>query len=384
LALTVSFFDVMTALIAALAVLACICFAVMRGRWALAWLAASLVIGAAEMQAMKIIDYGAVIVAIITFTVPIAHWCFAQALRATVNAGLSSRWLNGAIAALTGLSLAMLAAGADAFWQTLPFQIAAVIAVCDGARCIAQRRSSILDGAIVVTQICVALMLLLRVPILSPILGGHSHFSTATQDALLSDMLTAWAILGPISVALLIAKVVGGMVSSYRSRAERDDLTGLLNRAAFNEHLEACQDGVLILCDIDHFKSINDNFGHPVGDKVICRLSQILASQRGPAARIGGEEFALLLPGATMADALHSAEAARMAFRIAMRSDLPEAGAVSASFGIAPIRSGTSVQQVLAEADDALYRSKKQGRDRVSIYQSVKPRKPAIWLPAAA
>ncbi len=374
----------MTAVIAALAILAAICFAAMRGQSALAWLFVAMVVGALEMQAMKLGGYSTIVLAVVTITVPLGHWCFAQGVRATTHAGGSARGTNLLLVGLSALSLVMLAAGADGFVQTIPFQVAAVIAVADGARSLVTRRGTLLDFALIAVELSMMTLLTLRIPVLSVVLGGTSPFSNSAQDVLIGDMLGAWAIVGPTSVALLIAKVVEGIVSGYRNRAERDDLTGLLNRAAFHELAETSGDGVMILCDIDHFKAINDRFGHPEGDRVIRRMASILGDQDGMAGRIGGEEFALLLPSTTLAEGLQKAEAARVAFREKIRRELPDIAPATASFGVASVGDGVDALEALAQADAALYRSKRQGRDRVSVHQQSSPHEDRPFLHAAA
>ena len=160
--------------------------------------------------------------------------------------------------------------------------------------------------------------------------------------------------------------------------AARDSLTGCLNRRAFfaemdkiyasaiTEDLELC----VIMCDIDHFKSINDRFGHAVGDEAIKQMARILTSSiRGHdlLCRYGGEDFVIALPNTTVE------KAAEIAKRIRRRVE-SEAGPgireveglrMTASFGVSTIRfGGTSVNELVEQADQALYAAKKSGRNR--------------------
>jgi diguanylate cyclase (GGDEF)-like protein len=162
--------------------------------------------------------------------------------------------------------------------------------------------------------------------------------------------------------------------------AERDELTGLFNRRAIVrkavEFLSRARESkgslVIGLIDLDHFKSINDRFGHAVGDQLLQRLAAALRSAlhtREVFGRYGGEEFLVLFPDCTMEQARHSAERLRSALRDQhMRVDEQDV-TVTLSLGLAGYESGDVLfDQVARRADIALYVAKTQGRDRVEIY----------------
>ncbi|TLM65691.1 MAG: diguanylate cyclase [Deltaproteobacteria bacterium] len=156
-----------------------------------------------------------------------------------------------------------------------------------------------------------------------------------------------------------------------------DPLTGLANRRHFLEHLEETWDArrgpatplALIMLDIDHFKRINDSYGHQAGDEVLCRVGTLLQEGcgGGTAARYGGEEFAVVLPGATLEQALQLAETLRT--EVAALTFAPPLAALrlTASLGVAalPHPGVDTLNQLIREADDALYRAKHAGRNRV-------------------
>ncbi len=155
-----------------------------------------------------------------------------------------------------------------------------------------------------------------------------------------------------------------------------DALTGLWNRRAFDSQLEmaviaAQRSGLpiaLMLIDADNFKSINDRYGHPYGDTVLRNIAAVLnrvTRAEEIACRFGGEEFAVLMPGH------HADAAAVLAERVlASMSLFPwEHGPVTASIGLAMCSKGCSSDDLLDHADAALYRAKRQGRNRVVMYR---------------
>jgi diguanylate cyclase (GGDEF)-like protein len=162
--------------------------------------------------------------------------------------------------------------------------------------------------------------------------------------------------------------------------AERDELTGLLNRRAIVrkavEYLTRAREskGTLIigLVDLDHFKSINDRFGHAVGDQLLQRFAAALRMSlhtREVFGRYGGEEFLVLFPDSTLDDARQAAERLRTAVRDQRMRVEEEDVQVTLSMGLAGYEAGDVLfDQVARRADIALYVAKTQGRDRVELF----------------
>jgi len=126
----------------------------------------------------------------------------------------------------------------------------------------------------------------------------------------------------------------------------------------------------VILCDIDHFKRINDTFGHDVGDGVLVEFARTMALSirtNDTLARWGGEEFLVVVPEAGLDRAVELAQRLR---RDVSGREYPLAGRVSASFGVARYRPGHPVEALLKQVDQALYRAKAAGRDRVEADES--------------
>jgi diguanylate cyclase len=165
-----------------------------------------------------------------------------------------------------------------------------------------------------------------------------------------------------------------------------DSLTGLHNRKAFDDVLkqliEKAETFGLIIMDVDHFKMINDQHGHLVGDRVLCQLAKVLSSRTratDTVSRYGGEEFAVLLPNTPISETRRVAEQLREGIRsLNMRrtDNGTRIGKVTASFGVAEYFRGETAYQLIARADNALYQAKRNGRDRVELADRSQPDEP--------
>lgn len=173
--------------------------------------------------------------------------------------------------------------------------------------------------------------------------------------------------------AMLLSKFAGLVVDELELRqlADRDHLTGALTRRAFMERLghlrrDDDQRAILTLFDLDHFKQVNDRFGHPAGDEVLAGIGQVCKArlQRGDAfGRLGGEEFGFLMTGVTLTEALAKVEAMRIAMSRLAFAASPDLR-ITASFGLVEL-DRQSPESALAMADAALYSAKKSGRNRI-------------------
>jgi diguanylate cyclase (GGDEF)-like protein len=161
--------------------------------------------------------------------------------------------------------------------------------------------------------------------------------------------------------------------------ATTDGLTGIGNRRAFNERLELewasarrySRPLALITLDVDHFKQYNDHFGHGAGDECLKRVAKVMGDERRATdlpARVGGEEFSVLLPDTNLVGALVVAKGIRSRLR-ALRINHPETpkGFVTASLGVAVAIPNFTIaaEDLLQAADQALYEAKRSGRDKV-------------------
>ncbi|MGH8389431.1 MAG: GGDEF domain-containing protein [Pseudomonas sp.] len=177
-------------------------------------------------------------------------------------------------------------------------------------------------------------------------------------------------------------------IKALRDKLERaqlaatlDGLTELLNRTAFTRLLEqalgkASRRVALVMLDIDHFKQFNDQYGHPLGDRVLQHVGQVLRGAlpaNAFAARYGGEEFCVVLEGcADLASACAFAEQLRLkvqSLRIKARGTDTVLDTITASFGVAFAEPGDNLDSLVMRADDGLYQAKRNGRDQVHAMQ---------------
>ncbi len=187
----------------------------------------------------------------------------------------------------------------------------------------------------------------------------------------------------------------GDLIVSLNRALDHDDLTQALSRPAFTrgaqEYLRrippAPYGNGLMMLDIDHFKQLNDQHGHAAGDNVLCEFSRTIREAIRPEdlfGRLGGEEFGLVLPDCSLEDTAEIAERLRSCVeKIRLYHDSDEPLRITVSIGVAHDRQGlpASLDKLLAYADQALYRAKRQGRNRYSLAH---PRPRRIFAAAIA
>jgi len=206
--------------------------------------------------------------------------------------------------------------------------------------------------------------------------GADPQSYVQTSYALVSQSLGT--VLGLALALLMLGILVRDVLAEATSKSETDTLSRLLNRGGFERHAEvalrdAVRQGVpvaLVIADLDHFKGINDSYGHASGDRVIATFAGFLrdaAADHHVAGRIGGEEFAIILPGTNLAAARLFAEGTRSAFGALPIDSLPAGHRCSASFGVAELSAREGFSDLLRRADEALYQAKGAGRDCVRV-----------------
>ncbi|SNS65386.1 diguanylate cyclase (GGDEF) domain-containing protein [Sphingomonas laterariae] len=328
---------------------------------------------------------GALASQICTFLSTLAIGCATASAITSLERGLLPRGVRigvlalGGSIALIGIPTAMIRSAAiDMIAPLLGLLILAdLVAV---AACIIwawrQGSSEARDFALAWAPPMATLALTQLVDIDDQLFGGGSQVAVLIASAL----QTAWL---SVAITRRLARLRAERDNARAAQREldelarRDSLTGLLNRrgfiAAANDALaEAAAEGSafgLLLIDVDHFKSINDRFGHDVGDAVLKRIAERLRQWEGDictAGRLGGEEFILAMRGLGSRSLAEFADCVRTGISgHSYRDILPEGAGVTVSIGTADSRGGDNFHRLYKIADEALYEAKRTGRDRV-------------------
>jgi diguanylate cyclase (GGDEF)-like protein len=204
--------------------------------------------------------------------------------------------------------------------------------------------------------------------------------SNQVFDSVWLTVLSFEALLFTIAIAfILLAMAKERTELRHKAAALIDPLTGIPNRRAFLEEITALSERhkhnprpvAVLLADLDHFKSINDRFGHAVGDRVLQIFAESAGAKLGPndlIGRLGGEEFALVLCDANVDRGLSVADGIRLSFEDAASEIGGEAIGGTVSLGMVIAENGLfDVPALLAQADEALYAAKENGRNRVEV-----------------
>jgi len=268
---------------------------------------------------------------------------------------------------------------ASALRMTIGAAIVAIYAVLTAAELWTDRRRS-MQRRWPAVAVPVLHGFVLMLPIL---LGDLLHwrdpaFSNSIWVTVFSVELVLYAV-GTVFVIFML--VSERAVTVHKNAASMDPLTGMFNRRGFAEatsrvierEAKAGRPVTVMIFDIDHFKSINDRFGHPAGDEILKLFSAVVVNNlrfTDLSGRIGGEEFAALLP-CSLEEGVLAAERVREAFE---RSGIvDETGPVdtTVSIGVAGGPAGTELEVLLAAADTALYQAKRGGRNRVEAAEEL-------------
>ena len=244
------------------------------------------------------------------------------------------------------------------------------------------------EAILFVLSVLAGLNFIIRTLVAVKLHGPFTSYDGFYQSVYWTTALLSHALLSLLIALSLFTAAALDVVKALRAESCTDPLSKLLNRRGFEEqveHLLATEVGkslplALVLADLDHFKAVNDRYGHDGGDKVIAHFAAALRTASGGkaiAGRLGGEEFAVLLPAADLAVAQRFAERVRASFAAGRMPGLPGDAVVTASFGIAVRTGGEGIAPLMRRADDALYKAKRSGRDSVRLsYQ--RPEPPAL------
>jgi diguanylate cyclase (GGDEF)-like protein len=269
--------------------------------------------------------------------------------------------------------------GATAMRMTAGAAIVAIYAALTAAELWSERRRTLRKR-----WPSVAVPVLHGFVLMLPILLGdllHPH-DRAFDDSIWVTVFAVELFLYAVGTVFLIFMLVSERtVTAHKNAASVDPLTGMFNRRGFSEacsrvierEAHAGRPVTALIFDIDHFKSINDRFGHPAGDEILKLFSAVVVNNlrlSDLSGRIGGEEFAALLP-CPLEEGVIVAERVREAFEAS--GIVCEEGPVdtTVSIGVAGGPAGTELEVLLAAADTALYQAKRGGRNRVEAAEEL-------------
>lgn len=231
--------------------------------------------------------------------------------------------------------------------------------------------------------------LIIRPLVIFAFVGGFDSYVGFQQSIYWTTVQFTQAMVSIVAAISLMVAVAIDMIAELRREADDDQLSGLLNRrgfegaagAALRRSLDDDRPVALLIADLDHFKQVNDRHGHAMGDAIITAFGAHVRAL-GPgdmvAGRIGGEEFALLLPGTGIETARRLAEVIRIGFPTSCAETIPPSLVPTTSIGLAAGMAGEGLSQLMRRADQALYDAKRAGRNRVRAFR------PEPVLPPAA
>ncbi len=301
---------------------------------------------------------------------PLVIWGVVQAIRLALGGEHSPPWMLRLLFAAIAASLGLLLLGASIRVEYLPAITAQVIVYLDGIRFLCRAKPGRIRTGLLVSMGVMTLTALVRLPFFPTLLDAGRAYPLFDADWLQGFLLVTTSFAVPAVTGFIIAAVIQRQLGIYRHQSQHDELTGLLTRRAFSDNVRDHQPGfgAIVLTDIDFFKAVNDRHGHGVGDDVIRLFAELLNAAAPVAGRFGGEEFAIALPGYSLARAAEVAESLRAAFAAVRHSSFAPDQRLSASFGVAPYFRRRPLDTSYAEADRALYRAKNMGRNAVCIF----------------
>lgn len=235
-----------------------------------------------------------------------------------------------------------------------------------------------IDGALFGVIAAVAATFVARVAIFYALLGQ----TLAEQNNAESTYVWLFQLtngIAALALAIVLLFAAGhDMVQHFYGQSSRDPLTGLLNRRGLKGLFKAQRDPncdaivvrSIILFDIDHFKLVNDEFGHAAGDQVLQRIAKTALSmcqEYGEVARTGGEEFAILTNWIPVESAQNLAQHICDSLRFVAHPEIGPSQKVTASFGLAVLTDTDSLDDAMKRADKALYHAKQNGRNQVAL-----------------
>jgi diguanylate cyclase (GGDEF)-like protein len=241
---------------------------------------------------------------------------------------------------------------------------------------VVQRAYSTADRLMVVAASLTVIETLSRVLAINYLVENNEQIEAFSESAYAVAMQITAGCFGVLLAAAAFGSMVMRVMLNYRRAAEIDPLTSLYNRRGLDQALKPAQggaawSGVVVVTDIDHFKQVNDRYGHAAGDRVIAAFALEIRTSiptGAVAARLGGEEFVICIPGASLAEAGVLAHGIRLRFAGRDWRQFGIDRQITASFGVAKLAAESdNLQAAIDRADQCLYEAKGAGRNMVVV-----------------
>ncbi|HEY8576450.1 MAG TPA: GGDEF domain-containing protein [Devosia sp.] len=297
------------------------------------------------------------------------HYRLSPPWRTMIGFAIAALWLNIAILDMPRGSVLR-----NVLYQ-LPYFVVHVLGVITILRF---PRRQVLDNALVSLFALSAIQFLLK-PIFAVSMGNGATARDYIGSTYAAVSQSVGSMLLIATGLLLLLIILRDVLAEITARSETDTLSGLLNRRGFEARAEQFVAYAVVVADLDHFKMVNDSYGHAAGDGVIGAFAEILQREAGAytiLGRMGGEEFVALLPLADADTAWCYAETVRQRFAALAMESIGHRS-LSASLGVAVREGHEPLADLLRRADVALYEAKRAGRDRVCVARSSKQQTPS-------
>ena len=352
----------------------------------LLWMAAGYVLPALALGAQSLMSNAqlgrwALVTAVLYL---LGSWCLAQGMVQRYGQAHINRWLGGLVVGATLALVYYFSRTYDDLWarvQWLNMGVGLLQFLATRSLQQAPAARDRLEATLRWTYIAFASYSLARALLVWLVAPGQDVAPITRSGYWL--MTLAGTLLFTLWFSLvLLSCAVRDVFTTLREERNRDPLTRLLNRRAFMEAAEEVLNDrrvapwAVVVGDIDHFKRVNDSWGHACGDQVLQSVSQVLLQQVRAGdlvSRFGGEEFVLLLQRASLEDAESVVQRIRLQLASAQIPCLPNGQQVTASFGIAPVQGLLHLTKALSRADALLYEAKQAGRNRVHVDTPLPP-----------
>ncbi|MCY0093402.1 GGDEF domain-containing protein [Hoeflea ulvae] len=265
----------------------------------------------------------------------------------------------------------------NAFGRGLSISIGIAVLLMFGMQAILKARTRDRIDLGILAAIAAAAILVAGRPILSFFVEGAPQIGAIEQTSFWAVSIKAAGLFSLLVLAILfMLRIAADLFAELNQQSVTDSLSGLLNRRGFFAAAEPlarqatpARPVSVLLLDIDHFKDVNDGYGHRAGDQVIqaiAGLMQLSTPEHALVGRLGGEEFGIFLPNTRSAAALAFAEALRASIDLQSHADIPSTHPITVSIGLAE-GTGEELDLLLHMADIGLYEAKDNGRDQVRM-----------------